>query len=191
MPHRLFVAVRLPDEVSGDLEAFLEPRRDAGTELRWTRPEHWHVTLAFMEAVSDRAVEPLVERLTAAAARCPRFPLWLGGAGAFPHPYDARVLWLGVRGPEQDESPALARLARSARAAANAAGAAPHGAAFRAHVSLARSRRPVEATRWLRTLGTYVSAGFVVDRIELVASHLGEGPRRTPRHETLDTFALS
>ena len=50
--------------------------------------------------------------------------------------------------------------------------------------------RPVEATRWLRVLSAYEGPEWTVDEVELVASHLGEGPRNRPRHEPVATFAL-
>ena len=45
---RLFAAVVPPPEAIEDLAAFLEPREEAGPDLRWTTPEQWHLTLAFM-----------------------------------------------------------------------------------------------------------------------------------------------
>ena len=82
----------------------------------------------------------------------------------------------------------LDRLAVGTRAAASRAGAPPDGASFVPHLTLARMNRPVEATRWLRVLGAYEGPTWTVDEIELVESHLGEGPRRRPRHETAATF---
>ena len=84
----------------------------------------------------------------------------------------------------------LDRLAVGARAAAAKSGAPPDGASFVPHLTLARMNRPVEATRWLRVLGAYQGPTWTVEEIELVASHLGEGPRKRPRHETLATFPL-
>ena len=66
---RLFVAVIPPEHVLEDLGDFLEPRREAGPELRWTDPNQWHLTLSFMGEVPERTVEPLVERLAARATR--------------------------------------------------------------------------------------------------------------------------
>lgn len=182
----MFVAVVPPPEVLEDLAEFLEPR----TGMPWISPEQWHLTLAFMAAVPERSVDDLVERLHGAAARRRSMTLGLGGAGAFPDPARAKVLWLGVR-----SDPAylleLDRLAGNVRAAAGAAGAPVDGKPFSAHLSLARLHRSVEATKWLRVLDTYAGPSWRVAQFELIASHLREGPGRRPRHETIETFPLT
>jgi len=190
MPQRMFIAVVPPRDVVEDLSEFLEPRRDAG--MPWIHPEQWHVTLAFMEAVADRSTDPLVEHLEEAGAKRRPFTLRLAGAGAFPDPARAKVLWLGLRnGVGLSQTRELERLAVNVRAAAATAGAAVDGKAFRPHLSLAHLKRPVEATRWLRILDTYAGRSWQVDEFQLVASHLGDGPNRRPRHEVVGTFPLA
>jgi 2'-5' RNA ligase len=58
-------------------------------------------------------------------------------------------------------------------------------------VTLARTGRPVEVTRWLRVLDGYRGPGWRAGEVALIASHLGEGPRRRPRYELVDTFPLT
>ena len=189
---RMFAAVMPPQDVLDELGEFLGPRQEASHEsgeLRWTRPGSWHLTLAFMADVPDRSLDDLLDRLTRAGKRRSPFTLRLDGAGAFPNPARAKVLYAAVGGdPEAVEE--LRRLATGARAAANKAGAPSDGAAFRPHLTLARVRRPVEATRWLRVLSTYRSRDFPVTEMVLVESHLGQGPGNRPRYEVVQSFAL-
>ena len=96
---RLFAAVVPPDEVLEDLDEFLAPRR-AAADFRWSVPDQWHLTLAFMPAVADRHLDDLVERLARAGRRRTPFGLRVAGGGAFPNPARARVLWAG---PGRDE----------------------------------------------------------------------------------------
>ncbi|WP_460932676.1 RNA 2',3'-cyclic phosphodiesterase [Phycicoccus ginsengisoli] len=182
----MFAALVLPVAAVDDLDAFLEPRRDAGAALRWTDTDQWHVTLAFMADVPARAVDRLVEQLAAATTGRAPLGLHLQGAGAFPEVYAARVLWTGVEGAPQE----LAALARVARAAAGHAGAAPQGGPFHPHVTLARSRRPFESTRWLRVLASYAGPRWTADEVTLFASHLGEGRGGRPRHEPVALLPL-
>jgi RNA 2',3'-cyclic 3'-phosphodiesterase len=186
MTQRMFVAVIPPEEAVEDLDAFLEVRRDA-TELRWTLPDQWHLTLAFLAEVPDRAVDDLVARLTRAAAKRSAQEACLTGGGAFPHPDRAKVLWAGV---ELADPVGLGQLATGCRAAAAKAGIAVTGERFRPHLTLARTRRPVSATRWIRILEAYRGPRFTIAETALVASHLGEGPRKRPRYEVLERFAL-
>jgi len=185
----MFVALPVPEAGAEHLEEFLAPRQEAGPDLRWTVPEQWHVTLAFLPAVPDRALDDLVGRLGRAAARRTPREVRLAGGGAFPDPVDAKVLYAGVDGdPAALEE--VERLAAGARAAAVASGVEVQGGRFRPHVTVARSGRPLQATRWLRVLDAYAGPRWPVTEIALVASHLGEGPRRRPRHEVLETFGV-
>lgn len=186
---RMFVAVRPTEQAVADLDDFLAVRRDAAP-FRWTPADQFHLTLAFLAEVPDRALDELVERLARAAARRDRFPARLARGGAFPHPADARVLWCGVELAETDRVE-LGRLATGARAAAARSGIVVDGQRFRPHLTLARLGRPAEVTSWVRLLDAYRGPSWDVDRIDLVASYLGEGPRNRPRHETVASFPLA
>src|SRR5690349_7317529 len=111
----MFVAVVPPADVLEDLEAHVDPRRDA-SPFRWTSPESWHLTVAFMADVPERAHDDLVERLGRAAARRRPMTLALAGAGAFPSVSRAKVLFAAVDGAPEDLEE-LRRLAVGARAA--------------------------------------------------------------------------
>jgi RNA 2',3'-cyclic 3'-phosphodiesterase len=185
---RMFVALVPPEEALEDLGEFLAPRQEVESGFRWTVPEQWHVTLAFMPQVQDRHLDDLLARLERAAARRTAFDLQITGGGAFPNPARAKVLYAGLgAGPDQEE---LRRLATGARAAATKAGADADGGRFHPHVTLARLGRPIEVTRWVRVLEAYDGPTWTAHEITLIASHLGEGPRRRPRYEVLETFPL-
>jgi 2'-5' RNA ligase len=183
----MFVAVVPPAEAVEDLDAFLDVRRESAP-FRWTPAEHWHLTLAFMAEVSDRHLDDLEARLERAAAkrRAPR--LAIAGGGAFPNVGRAKVLWAGV---DVDDPVELDRLATGCRAAAGKAGAPVDGQRFRRHLTVARMGHPVEASNWVRLLDSYRGPSWTAGEIALVASHLGEGPRRRPRYETVATFPMS
>jgi len=184
----MFVAAVPPAHVVEDLEDFLSVRRDADRGLRWTLPEHWHLTLAFLPAVTDRSYDDLCERLTRAARKRAPMTLSLASGGAFPNAGRAKVLWSRV---EVDDPVELGRLATGCRAAATKAGIEVPGERFKAHLTLARAGRPFEATRWLRVLEAYRGPEFRLDRVSLIASHLGEGPGGRPRYRTEAEFALA
>ena len=183
---RLFVAVVPPDEVLDDLEEHLEPRREAGPEIRWTDRHQWHVTLAFLGAVPEARLDALTEALAHSAARRDPLVLRLAGAGAFPNPYAARVLWAGVERLRGD----LGAVAHGIRNAASSVGATPDGTRFSPHVTLGRFHRPTEATRWIRALDAWEGPAWQVRELALVESHLGQGRGRRPRYEVLAELPL-
>jgi RNA 2',3'-cyclic 3'-phosphodiesterase len=182
----MFVAVVPPLEAVEDLAAFLAPRQEAGADLRWTDEDQWHVTVAFMAQVPERAVDDVLEGVVGAVASRTPLPLRCQGAGTFPHPGAARVLWAGLAG----DLDGLSALARGVRRACNATGGSPEGGPFHPHVTLARARRPIEATRWLRVLEGYAGPAWTATEVTVLASHLGEGRGRRPRHEVLATAEL-
>jgi 2'-5' RNA ligase len=185
---RLFAAIVPPVEVVEELDEFLAVRREAG-EFRWTVPDQWHLTLAFVPAVADRHLDDLLERLGRAGARRTPFELRVAGGGAFPDASRAKVVYadLAADDPAHIE---LSRLATGARAAATKAGAEVDGGRFRPHLTLARVRRPQDVTNWIRLLDSYAGPPWTVAEFALIESHLGEGPRNRPRHEVIDTFPL-
>lgn len=188
----MFVAVVPPATAREHLDAFLEPRRDdpAAAGFRWSDPEQLHVTLAFAGAVPDRALDGLTEALGRAAGRRTAFAAAVGGGGAFPDPAQSRVLYADLA-LDSDARAELDRLAVGVRAAAGHAGVAVDGQRFRPHVTLARLGRRTEVSRWVRVLDAYRGPSFAVEEVVLVASYLGEGPRRRPRYEEVASFPLA
>lgn len=80
----MFVALTPPAEALEHLAEFWEPRAQADPEMRWVDPEQWHLTLSFLAAVPERALDGLEERLERAARRRAPFDCQLGGGGVFP-----------------------------------------------------------------------------------------------------------
>jgi len=137
----MFVALTLPDAVKDDLAEFLEPRQEAAPAMRWSGPDQWHLTLAFLADVTDRHTDELLERLERAASRRKPLVLRLAGAGAFPDAARAKVLWAGV----EHDGEELMRLAGGVRAAGAKSGNEVGGGRFHPHLTLAGAERAVPA----------------------------------------------
>jgi RNA 2',3'-cyclic 3'-phosphodiesterase len=185
---RLFVAITPPPAALDELEARVAALRPAWPALRWTGRPAWHVTLAFLGEVGEPAAGELGPRLERAAHRHPGLPLSIAGAGAFPGPGRARVLWTGIRGDRR----ALAALARSVAAGARRAGAPPpdEDRRFRPHLTLARCREPADVGRLVEALAGFAGAPWTAAGIHLIRSHPGD-PGSPPRYETLGTWPLA
>lgn len=187
-----------PLEVVEELTSFVEPRRDALAATgawRWTRAEHLHLTLAFLPELEEWREEELIEEGRAWAARTAPLTLRLAGAGAFPDPSAARVLWAAVQESGAEEGGAgetsLAAWAKTLRAISSRAGARVEGTRFSPHVTLARSvGRPGPAGHLVQSLDTLATSAWSADTVHLVRSHLGQGPGRTPRYEVRHSWVL-
>ncbi len=185
---RMFVALVPPAGAVEHLDEFLAVRREAAP-FRWTLPEQLHVTLAFLAEVPDRRLDDLVERLGRAARRRTPVTTRIAGGGAFPDPARAKVLWTGLDLDEGGRTE-LARAATGARAAAAKAGIAVDGQRFRPHLTIARTGRPQQVSSWVRLLDSYAGPAWSTDTVSLIASHLGEGPRKRPRYELVEELAV-
>jgi 2'-5' RNA ligase len=176
---RLFVGIELPEAVRAAIDERARPLH-ALEGFRWVPTENLHLTLAFLGWRETGAEEAVGERLAGAAADASAFTLRVGGPGRFPQRGKARVLWVGL----DDAAGALADLAERVRASL-ADLFEPDGPEFRAHVTVARARRPVSA----RLPEPVPSADVVlaVTAITLFRSHLGG---EHARYEVLRRWAL-
>jgi 2'-5' RNA ligase len=181
---RLFVGLAPSAEALDDLDAACAPLRRGRGDLRWTSRELWHVTLAFLGEVSEDSLAGLLPRLERAARRHLAFGLNLAGAGAFPSPARANVLWGGLSGDRK----ALGELAMSVGAGARRAGAPPpdEGRRYRPHVTLARCRIPADVRTIVAELSGYRGPAWTAGEIYLIRSTLGG----QVRYETLGTWPL-
>jgi len=182
-PLRLFVALVPPADALDELAAAVEALR-ATPGLRWTRPEQWHVTLAFLAEVDDRTREALTPRLERVARRHAPPTLALAGGGRF----GGQVLWTRVDGDQA----ALRRLADAVRATARRCGLPVDARPYRPHLTLARAGRsapdlaPVAAA-----LDGFAGRPWTASHLHLVRSVLGAGPGGTAQHESVASWPLS
>jgi 2'-5' RNA ligase len=181
---RLFVAITPPPEALAELAEAVEPLRTAAPELRWTRPESWHLTLAFLGEADERVLPDLSTRLERAARRHQSQQLAIEGAGAFPAAATARVIWAGIRA----DGRGLAALAASVGAGARRAGAPPpdEGRKFHPHITLARCREPADVAHLIRMQAGFAGSGWTATAISLIRSHLGS----QPQYEDLASWPL-
>jgi RNA 2',3'-cyclic 3'-phosphodiesterase len=179
---RLFVAVTPPQEAVEELRAATAAVRPARPDLRWTRPEQWHLTLVFLGEVDERARADLGVRLGRAAGRHPPLQLAVQGAGRF----GDRVLWMRVTG----DVTGLKRLAASVQAAARRARLPVEERPYRPHLTLARGREGVDLRPVVEALAGFGGSTWIATQLHLVRSDLGAGEGGTSRHEVIATWSL-
>jgi len=176
--HRLFVAIRPPE----DVRDLLVDAMDDSPVLRWVGDEQLHLTLRFIGEVE----RPLAEDVAASLARVrsPSFDLRIRGAGKFEQ-RNGGALWAGVEPREP-----VAALAAKVERAVQSAGLEPERRAFHPHVTLARwNRGGAEAAEaFLRRNSALGSDPFRVDRFILYESRLS---RHSPHYEEVAEYPLA
>lgn len=181
MAHRLFVAVRPPDDVLGAVERATAPARRLMVGPRWTTRDQWHVTLKFLGAVEE--VEPVAAALEGAGSVA-AFAARVGGGGAFPSVRRGRVVWLGLT----EGSPAMEELAGAVDRALVPLGFEPEQRPFHCHLTLARLRQPADVSAAVEAIGEDpVGASWAVEEVVLYESHLS---RSGARYEAVARVAL-
>ncbi len=198
---RLFAAVTPPAEALAELAGAVERLRGlpGAGRLRWTRPEGWHVTVAFYGEVPAGSVAELGERLARAARRRAPVALGLAGGGRF----SDTVLWTAAAGDVGE----LGRLAAGAEAAGRrtpgvgpgaGGGAGGRGSRrerrYRPHLTLARQRHGggADLTPFTYALRDFTTPQRPVPALTLIRSHLpppGEEGAQ-PRYEAVATWPL-
>jgi|SRR5882757_7311687 len=193
---RLFVAVIPPRPVVLELRAALTTLPHGDPQLRWCRPDTWHVTLALLGEVPEEALTDLKERLGRAAARNTPMELALAGGGHF----GGRTLWTGVQG----ERERLGRLAESVNSVARRCHIKVDERPFRPHLTLARVREtpngvasgagggeehdaPVELQPYVDRMAAFRTPRWLVGEIDLF--NVVDDPLK--RYERIGRWALT
>ena len=176
--HRLFVAIRPPEDVR---DALIDAMDDS-PELRWVGDDQLHLTLRFIGEVEG----PLADDIALALSRIRFDPFELGiaGVGIFENRHGG-ALWAAVQPKEP-----LAALAAKVERACVGAGLAPERRAFHPHITLARFNRGASAAAaaaFLARNRALATPPFAVDRFILYESRLS---RHGPHYEEIAAYPL-
>jgi 2'-5' RNA ligase len=167
---RSFIAINLPATVKTEIGEIIGRLRTAGPPARWVPAENLHVTIKFLDEISEDQVRPLIGAITAASGQTKPFELRLGGFGFFPNEHKSRVFWIGI----ESGFDVLKELARNVDHQTTPLGFAPEKRAFSAHITLARFRQPAPAGKLAAAAAhlDYHSEPIQVKGIDLMQSML-------------------
>ncbi|MCP9470600.1 MAG: RNA 2',3'-cyclic phosphodiesterase [Nitrospira sp.] len=168
---RAFLAVELGDDLKRQVALVQEDlRRRLGREapkaarIAWVQASSIHLTVKFLGDIDESLIEPM--RLAVGVAMQAHRPVFipLERIGAFPHPREPRVLWVGpqVKWEESQEAQRLAALHRTVEDCCASLGCATALALdrrpFSPHLTLARVKEGA------REVGRLLAASGVMDR---------------------------
>ena len=176
--HRLFVAIRPPEEVR-DL---LIDAMDDSPELRWVGDDNLHLTLRFIGEVERTLANDIADSLR--RIRFPPFELRISGIGRFDR-RSGGALWAGV----EPRKP-VAELAAKIDRVCVETGLEPERRAFHPHITLARYNRrgASPAADFERRHAGVSSEPFSVAQFTLFESHLS---RHGAHYEEVQSYQLS
>ena len=178
---RLFIAHPVPPAARDILDRSLQPYRARARDVRWTRPESWHLTLLFLGSVEPARLAELGRVIEQVAAEwAPYHVTAAAGGGRISR--GEGVGWLAL-----DEGAAtLIELARALadRCPADVTSGPPPRRTPSAHLTIARraDQAVIEALR--RQLHGPLAVRWRIDRIGLVRSQLEpDGAHYVTLHE--------
>jgi RNA 2',3'-cyclic 3'-phosphodiesterase len=176
------VAITLPGYIKQKLGEVQERLKTARPPARWVAPENIHLTLKFLDSITEDTATAVTGVMEEAAVICEPFRLTLKGLGVFPNPRKVQVVWAGVGGDidklvdlQKELDSGLARL-----------GFTPESRPFSAHLTLARMKDEAsasdrEAMGRLIEATSFEGGEFQVVSFSLMRSQLRrEGPLYTP-----------
>ncbi len=91
MKRRIFIAINLPAEIKKELLSCQKKFRNLN--IRWTKPENLHITLAFIGYVSDEEIEKILKATQETALKFSPFLINLNRVCLGPTPERARMIW--------------------------------------------------------------------------------------------------
>jgi 2'-5' RNA ligase len=180
---RLFVALAAPGPVKSAIE---KAQNDLRRELpdgsvRWTRPEHFHLTLRFLGNVAADRTEALNDKLRLTCLDFAPIKVRAERIGFFPERGFPRVIWVSV----SDRNQELIQLHRAIQTATLEFTSEPAENKFSGHITLGRAKkiRRKEAdilTSFATRMRERSFGEWAADSVELLRSELlPEGAHHT------------
>lgn len=176
---RAFLGIGLPETVRETIGALQRELAASGGDVKWVAPAHLHVTLKFLDEISDAQRQAIEERVGLLARREDAFRIGLEQLGAFPSLNAPRVIWIGLaEGKER-----VMHLAHVIEQEAVALQRRKEERPFAAHLTIGRlrsERHRSALVQQLREVSWQPPAAWQVTSLTLYHSVLGSaGPRYT------------
>jgi 2'-5' RNA ligase len=198
-PWRLFLAIRLTQDVQHLVAEEIVKFEAEGWPVRWVQPETSHLTLHFLGETERERAELVRLALPDVVIAHAAFDLRTAALGVFPNFRRPRVLWMGLHGPVHRLQTLQQDIGRALQGLGFAVGDEP----YHPHITLGRVRNNDGERVRLRDLPDAIKGRFIdresgaavappslavpVREVVLMRSHLGKDG---PRHEPVATFPL-
>ncbi|HTV46859.1 MAG TPA: RNA 2',3'-cyclic phosphodiesterase [Phycisphaerae bacterium] len=98
---RLFVAITVSEALRAELFALQKRLEQAKAEVRWVKPEQYHITVKFIGEAADDQLVQIAARMDSAAAATEPFKLDIIGLDRIESRGKVRVITAEVNSPDQ------------------------------------------------------------------------------------------
>lgn len=98
---RTFIGIKVrPDNQCKKIISSIQ-KELSGESIRWTEPDNFHITLAFIGNTEESLIPVISTMLEEKCSVHPEFEITLKSLGVFKSPEDPRVLWIGLHFSEK------------------------------------------------------------------------------------------
>jgi 2'-5' RNA ligase len=167
---RVFIALDVPEEIRRHLASVQDQLRAFAPSARWVPADSIHLTLKFIGEIAEKRRDDIDEALKGLTWKA--FPITVRGLGFFPGTRSPRVFWAGL------QASTMEGLAQEIDARMEQVGFDREKRAFRAHVTLARSKNTRLESALVKEAEPFFETDFgtfIADRCFLYQSTLKAG----------------
>jgi len=154
---RAFIAIELPAAIQEGIDRETAQIRLTlkTTLVRWVAKQNVHLTLKFLGDVSASTLEQIAAQLAQQMKSFSPFEMSVGGLGVFPNHNKPRVIWIGLKAPED-----LTIIAEIIETTASSYGFIRETRPFSPHLTIGRVRQPISEieNRLIRSSLEFVKA---------------------------------
>ncbi len=164
---RAFLAVEFREDlrkhiaqVQQDLNQRFAREGSKGVRISWVQPSSIHLTIKFLGDIDEQLVDSLHEAIATLIKSHSTIQIPMERIGAFPHPHQPRLLWVGPSNQWEcgEDAKRLVALHQAVEGCCRAFGFAPDDRPLSPHLTLARIKEGE------RQLGQTLSKNGVIDR---------------------------
>ncbi len=148
---RLFVALDVRGDIGEQLFAWQRRLQQTPAQVRWVRPDQYHITVKFIGLAETAQLDPICRRLDQAAAQVPAFPLVIQGLSRLESRGKVRIIMAEIGSPGRR----ITRLHRLIDQEMGALGFDLDTRPLRPHLTLGRVRSNHSLNKLLRRLEHY------------------------------------
>ena len=187
-PLRTFLAVELPQTVTGRLRTLTQLFEEIPAEVRWVRPETFHITMKFLGSIRWEEIHEVCLATEKACQRLACFDVTLGTLGAFPNLDAPHTIWVGASEGMHE----LRELAERIDVEMEQLGFRREARLFQPHITLGKVRAEAECSpdllAALKAHQDFEAGQFTVEGVTVFTSTLG---KHGPKYENIGYAPLA
>jgi 2'-5' RNA ligase len=184
---RTFIAAQLDENVHQQLSAIQDQLKRANADVKWTAPEHIHLTLQFLGDTLVKKIKPITDALPEMLKDIPAFPMTVTHLGGFPDLKKPRVIWAGLDEEAQQNATILTKKIETGL---NQLGFPKEKRPYSAHLTLGRVRSQRNGKKLLQQLSSLTIQPPIHQTIRTISFFQSTLTSAGPHYEILTTCHL-